>query len=264
MGGYGKVVVAAVWLMLCSGASTTVEAAPDAGTRVQQMARPDSALANQAIATLPPSPYPAGCTKLRSNTRVVSQPIPSTQYYTVMPSSVDVRFGVRRGYDSLVQYINQGVIPYVMTPRAGQALNSPQFPGNAISNAPVLGAYVQESAQPLQSEGIGQTLINLPHGAIVREFSVGVRDASGKQDLHVLLEGFVGNGQGFGDLELESDCLAMGTYAKIGANNLAIPFDGRFAHAVTLDLIPARVPQASPAGGGVIQVDLITIGYTMQ
>ena len=89
-------------------------------------------------------------------------------------------------------------------------------------------------------------------------------DNSGKQNLEASLKEITGTGQGGGwrPLWLESDCLALGVTARIGANNLAIPVDGRNVYRIELGLVPAKTPLASPQAARV-HVDMITIGYTM-
>jgi hypothetical protein len=68
----------------------------------------------------------------------------------------------------------------------------------------------------------------------------------------------------FAFVVLESDCMPAGAYAKIGANNLAIPVDARQVRFVRLTLVPATSPSAiQPGTAPAIKVDLISIGYTM-
>jgi hypothetical protein len=78
------------------------------------------------------------------------------------------------------------------------------------------------------------------------------------------LLGHLGNGQGFKELELESDCLPVESYAKMVANNLAIPVDARQGRSVRLALIPVNTPSTTQPGSAQANlVDLISIGYTM-
>ena len=185
-----------------------------------------------SMAATPSSPYPAACVKF--NPTGLSQPIPATHYFSTTPVMPVVN---RNSFGS-------------SSPSAGWIVSP--------------SVYAIENPNPTQYEGIGAPELHLPHGAIIREVSILVRDNSGKQNLQAELLQDVGIGQpgGWIPLRLESDCLALGAQSKIGANNLAIPVDGRKAHRIQLGLVPAQVPLPSP-NGAAIGVDIITIGYTM-
>ncbi|MDP2384555.1 MAG: hypothetical protein Q8N00_17370 [Nitrospirota bacterium] len=266
--------MALLWILAWPGVGWAVEegspqdAAPaeEVGSRATPMLRPG--LQNPQIFLVPkqlgtalvPQALPS-CVKSVFTAAVVPSPVPSTHYYTIMPSSIRVSDAIRRTADTLAQFTLDATT-YAMTPRPGASLNRPQFPENVELNAPVLQVFAQESANPPLSQLIGETQLHLPHGAIIREISIGVHDRSGKQNLLAEFQGSIGNGQGFIDIALESDCLALGTYGKMGMNNLAIPVDARQGRFLRLTLVPAKAPVPSPQSPSVM-VDLITIGYTM-
>jgi hypothetical protein len=63
-------------------------------------------------------------------------------------------------------------------------------------------------------------------------------------------------------LTLESDCVSMGTFGAMGTSNLAIPFDGKFAHVLKVLAVPSKSPVASLASP-VVSIFEVRIGYTM-
>jgi hypothetical protein len=263
-----------LWMLTWPGLSWAVEegspqdAAPteEVGSRAAPMMKQGIQIPlaiqtpKQLGAVLVP-PAPPSCVKSVFTAAVVPSPVPSTHYYTIMPSSIRVSDAIRRTADTLAQFTVDATT-YAMASRPGTSLNRPQFPENVEMNAPILQVYAQESASPPLSQLIGETQLHLPHGAIIREISIGVHDRSGKQNLLAEFQGSVGNGHGFIDIVLESDCLALGTYGKMGMNNLAIPVDARQGRFLRLTLVPAKTPVPSPQSPSVM-VDLITIGYTM-
>lgn len=182
-----------------------------------------------AGAILPPSPYPQACIKF--NTTGLPQPVPSTHYYSTT-----------------------AVMPSVNRDPSGNSI-------------PIVSPFVsaRENPNATQYENIASPELHLPHGAMIREFSILIVDNSGKQDLLAELSQYNGIGQsgGWRPLSVESGCLPLGANTKIGANNLAIPVDGRSVYRVELGLIPTKAPTASPYAAS-ISVDIITIGYTMQ
>ena len=238
----------------------------EVGSRAAPMLRqgiqiPLTVLPPKQLGTALVPPAPPSCVKSVFTAAVVPSPVPSTHYYTIMPSTIHVSDAIRRTADTLVQFTLDATT-YAMASRPGTSLNRPQFPENVEMNAPILQVYTQESANPPLSQLIGETQLHLPHGAIIREISIGVHDRSGKQNLLAEFRGSVGDSRGFIDIVLESDCLALGTYGKIGMNNLAIPVDARQGRFFRLTLVPAKIPVPSPQSPSVM-VDLITIGYTM-
>lgn len=266
--------MAVLWLLTWPGLSWAVEegvpqdATPTeaVGSRAAPMMKqgiqiPLSIPTPKQLGTALVPPAPPSCVKSVFTAAVVPSPVPSTHYYTIMPSTVHVSTAIRRTADTLVQFTLDAAT-YAMASRPGTSLNRPQFPENVEMNAPILQVYAQESASPPLSELIGEIQLHLPHGAIIREISIGVRDRSGKQNLLAEFQGYVGDGHGFIDIVLESDCLALDSYAKMGMNNLAIPVDARQGRFLRLSLVPAKTPVPSPQNPSVM-VDLITIGYTM-
>ena len=248
------------------GAKQEPEPAEEVGSRAAPMLKqgiyiPPTIPAPMQLGTVLMPPAPPSCVKSVFTAAVVSSPVPSTHYYTIMPSTIHVSAAIRRTADALVQFTLDAT-SYAMASKPGTSLNRPQFSENVEMNAPILQVSAQEAVSPPLSQLIGETQLHLPHGAIIREISMGVRDRSGKQNLLAEFQGYAGDGHGFIDLVLESDCLALGTYAKMGMNNLAIPVDARQGRFLRLTLVPAKTPVSSPQSPSVM-VDLITIGYTM-
>lgn len=187
---------------------------------------------NLGAAVTPPPLYPPGCIKF--NATGLQQPVPSTHYYATVPVMPDV----------------------IRTPSGSQGLIERGVVGSVIG--------VRENPNPSQFEFLGAPEIHLPHGAVIREFNVLVRDNSGKQNLQASIERYPGVGQagGWRPVTLESDCLSLGADTRIGANNLAIPVDAKNVYRVLLGLVPANAPLPSPQTA-TSSADIITIGYTM-
>ena len=252
-------------LMFLSALSSMALAAEQATQQDAPRSKPSpvSTLSPRLIQSIVTEATQTSCVRFLAAPYVAPQPISPTHYYSIMPSTINLRDTIRNTVSDLERFTLQAA---ALTASNQASPSPPAFWDTGMLNAVMLKISAQESPSPRQIEILGETELHLPHGAIIREVSVGVRDNSGKQDLVASFQTYLGNGQGGIDLELQTSCLPTGTtYSKLKASNLAIPFDARVGHFVSFMLVPAKtLASPSPGTAAAIAIDLISIGYTIQ
>jgi hypothetical protein len=206
------------------------------GSAAEQVTAPDSAtkpMLTRPGMTLAPSQPTAlpSCIKQiwDASTNLTPQPVPAAQYFAIAAATMIVR-----------PPLNSGQVEFGLS-------QAEPFPGGELE-----WAFVP---------------LNLPRGATIREIVATVYDSSGVENLQLTLSKRMRDQPRPSArlLTLESDCAPLGIFTTMGAANLAIPFDDKFAHVLKVSAVPAKTPVGVVGvTPGSLSFQEVRVGYTLQ